>query len=181
MPEPEVRPCDEVAALEAAEAGVRPRAASAAGSWRAQSGGESGIADEIAKHQNVGCLGAVVDGRDCLGERLAGNFAGAGGLGKCERGAVRSEPRRLLAAALFFDPEVPMKWASPSSSQAGGDFVEVRIQACVRAWARILSSASGVAWRMAVTRSEPVSKGASSGSGRSRMVSWERGDWPSQP
>ena len=64
-----------------------------------------------------------------------------------------------------------MKWATPSLSQARGDC----IQAWVRAWARMPSSWSGVAWRMAVASSAPVSKGASSGSGRSSMVSWERG------
>ena len=34
---------------------------------------------------------------------------------------------------------------------------------------------------MEVASRAPVSKGASSGSGRSRRVSWERGRWPSQP
>ena len=70
-----------------------------------------------------------------------------------------------------------MKWATPSLSQARGDC----IQAWVRAWARTPVSWSGVAWRTVVASSAPVSKGASSGSGRSRMVSWERGAWPSQP
>ena len=70
----------------------------------AQSGGEGGVAGEIAQHpEDIGGLGAVVDGRDGLGERLAGAYAGAGGLGQCQRGAAGFERfERLLAAAAVF-------------------------------------------------------------------------------
>ena len=90
----------------------------------AQSGGESGVAGEIAQHpEDVSGLGAVIDGRDGLGERLAGAFAGAGGLGERERGAAGLErfERFLAAACCFSSQRVPMKWATPSLSQARGD------------------------------------------------------------
>ncbi len=94
----------------------------------AESGGERGIADEIAEHpENVGGLGAVVDGRDGLGERLAGAFAGAGG--SASASAARpdsSDSRAFWRPRCFSIQRVPMKWATPSLSQAGGDSVSTQ-------------------------------------------------------
>src|SRR5580692_1401595 len=72
-----------------------------------KSGRERGVTGEVAKHpEDVGGLGAVVDGRDGLGERLAGAFAGAGRLSKRECGAAGFERfEGLLAALLFLEPE----------------------------------------------------------------------------
>ena len=89
--------------------GARAEAASGVFSGRvgAQSGGERGVAGEVAEHpEDVGSLGAVVDRRNGLGERLAGAFAGAGRLGEREGGAARFERfESFLAAGLLFDPE----------------------------------------------------------------------------
>ena len=77
------------------------------GSVGAKGGGERGVAGQVAQHpQNIGGLGAVIDGRNGGGERLAGALAGTLGLGQCQgcaRGLERSQS--LIAAMLFFNPE----------------------------------------------------------------------------
>src|ERR1039458_5020967 len=83
--------------------GIRAEAASGIirGRVVAERSGERGVAGKVAEHpENVGRLGAVIDGRDGLGERLAGTFAGTGGLGKRESRAAGFERFERLLAAL---------------------------------------------------------------------------------
>ncbi len=72
----------------------------------AERGGEGVVAGDVAEHpEDVGGLGAVVDGGDGLRERDAGAVAGAGGLDEGEGGAVGlKQAESLIAALLFFDP-----------------------------------------------------------------------------
>jgi len=162
----------------------------------AQGGEEGGVAGEVAEHpQNIGCLVRLVDGRGGCGERLAGTLAGAGWLCEGEGGAGGFENAQGGVAALLLSTHrVLMNWATPfvearrgagAASWAREANLERAIWAWVRAWTRTPSKAPGMALepgsRRGAARRAPVSKGASSGSGRSSRVRGERGCLPSQP
>ena len=74
---------------------------------RAKSGAERIVADQVAQHpEDVGGLGAVVDGRGGAGEGLTCTFAGAGRLCKCQRLAARFKcAKSLIAMVLVVIPE----------------------------------------------------------------------------
>ena len=116
---------------------------------------ESIVADQVAQHpQNVGGLGAVVDGGDGAGERLSSAVARAGGLGKRQRVAAGFERRECLVAALSFRPDGAQKFAVPSFSHE----VEGLIHAWVMACARTELSWSGGASRRLMASSVPLPK-----------------------
>ena len=79
----------------------------------AQGGREGLLAGQIAEHpQNIGGLGAVVDGRDGLRQGLTGAFAGAGGLGQGQSCAAGLELAQGGGA--------PLLLFHPKSSHEGG-------------------------------------------------------------
>ena len=76
------------------------------------------VAGQVAQHpQHIGGLGAVIDGRDGGGERLAGALAGTFRLGQGEGGARGfKRAQGLIAAALFLNPQ--------SAHEAGHALIE---------------------------------------------------------